>query len=111
VTRGNWANHAADVNFCGAVHVDLGGALTGVATTTAVEGRPLSSGKRRSYHGNRRMSQVYVHRLQLTEFFEHPGPVVIVSLGRNRSAKVVVESENIGSKFLRHFRVVALQLV
>lgn len=57
------------------------------------------------------MSQVDVDRLQMIEFLEHVGPIVGVSLGGNRAAQVVVESENVASEFLTDFRVVALQLV
>jgi hypothetical protein len=69
------------------------------------------SGKGRPRRGIRGMPQVHVHGLQLIEFFQHPGPILVVSPGRTGSATVVVESENIASEVLRRFRVVALQLV
>ena len=61
-------------------------------------------------HGNYG-TQIRVHRLQLVEFLEHPGPVAGISLGRIGNAKVVVESQDIASQLRRHLRVVALQLV
>ncbi len=57
------------------------------------------------------MSQVRVHSLQSIEFFEYPGPILIVGLGQNGNAKIAVKRENIAPEFLRQFRVAALQLV
>jgi len=59
----------------------------------------------------RRMPQVHVHSLQLTEFIENLRPIVGIGLGRNGNAKVPVESEDVASELLRHFCVVALQLM
>ena len=72
---------------------------------------PRSSGCWRRDPGNRRMAQVRLHRLQMIEFFEQSGPIVIVSLGGNGSAKIVVERENIAPEILRHFGVAAPQPV
>jgi len=70
-----------------------------------------SSRNLRSHHRNRRMAQVRIHRLQMIELFEQPGPVVIVGFGRDGRAEITVKRENIASELLRQFRVVALQLV